>query len=589
MGQSTDLLVIVLLVAIVAVILDGLRRKWRDRQERVVVKIDKSLLRGLDNTDDDLLTSSELPNGGARTVPRVGDIPPPRRYGPRLKNGKRRESSEETPVADRGKPEAVPVLMDTVEVDETDIEHANVFASTEPPQQFTPEEFDDELAPAQVRSNSNVVEDKEMLDAQIEGLEQLRRDPLAPEAGRKSRFGDDDEDEFEDDDEEFEDDDFEDDDDDDDFDDDDFDDEDDFDEEDDDYPRRRRRLDDDEDDDEWEDDEDEDEDDDWDDDEDEEDDEDEDEDWDDEDEDEQYSADYENEPALLEETYTRAASAFKREPEPPQARIEPGFGEGDAELGDLSEEELAAENFDEAFEDVELYDNDLREFRPDPITAAELKEVAEAEEQAAKAEVAPVKAPEKKAKSTAKENKDKRGSFFSKSLLGREKQVDLFADEEPVEEEVAEIEAEDEGPREVVIINVMARQGYHFHGSDLLAVVREQGLQLGDMSIFHRHEKPDGSGRVVFSMANIVKPGTFDLATMDQFSTPGVSLFLQLPNKYGNMAAFELMLETALVLREQLDGELKDENRSVFTRQTIEHVRQRIRDFELALQLAARR
>jgi cell division protein ZipA len=112
-------------------------------------------------------------------------------------------------------------------------------------------------------------------------------------------------------------------------------------------------------------------------------------------------------------------------------------------------------------------------------------------------------------------------------------------------------------------------------------------MQLGAMSICHRHERADGTGRIVFSMANMVKPGTFDLARMDNFTTPGVSFFLQLPCKLGNMAAFDLMLRTAWALREQLDGELKDEQHSVFTRQTAEHVRQRIQDFELA-QLARR-
>ena len=52
MGQSTDLLVIILIVAIVAVVLDGLRRKWRDRHDRVVVKIDKNLLRAVEGVLD---------------------------------------------------------------------------------------------------------------------------------------------------------------------------------------------------------------------------------------------------------------------------------------------------------------------------------------------------------------------------------------------------------------------------------------------------------------------------------------------------------------------------------------------------------
>jgi cell division protein ZipA len=129
----------------------------------------------------------------------------------------------------------------------------------------------------------------------------------------------------------------------------------------------------------------------------------------------------------------------------------------------------------------------------------------------------------------------------------------------------------------------MARHGSMFSGADLLPVLRKQGLHLGEMSIFHRHAEMDGSGQVMFSMANMVKPGTFNLATMENFSTPGVSFFLQLPNKLGNLPSFEKMLAAASAVKVGLDGEFKDENRSVFTRQTVEHCRQRIQDFELAL------
>ena len=41
------------------------------------------------------------------------------------------------------------------------------------------------------------------------------------------------------------------------------------------------------------------------------------------------------------------------------------------------------------------------------------------------------------------------------------------------------------------------------------------------------------------------------------------------------------MLEVAQQVRGALDGELKDDHRSIMTAQTIEHYRQRIRDFEL--------
>lgn len=68
---------------------------------------------------------------------------------------------------------------------------------------------------------------------------------------------------------------------------------------------------------------------------------------------------------------------------------------------------------------------------------------------------------------------------------------------------------------------------------------------------------------------------------MEEFSTLGISLFLALPTPINNLEAFKQMLQVAQLIREALDGELKDDHRNVMTAQTIEHYRQRIRDFEL--------
>jgi cell division protein ZipA len=135
-------------------------------------------------------------------------------------------------------------------------------------------------------------------------------------------------------------------------------------------------------------------------------------------------------------------------------------------------------------------------------------------------------------------------------------------------------------PEEVLIINVMAHKGSMFNGSQLLDTLLQCGMRYGDMDIFHRYTDVKGEGALLFSMANMVKPGTFDLDAMDEFVTPGVSLFMTLPLKADSMQSFELMLDTAKTLVESLQGEMKDEQRSVMTRQTIEHCRQRILDFE---------
>ncbi|SDH81974.1 cell division protein ZipA [Pseudomonas panipatensis] len=133
---------------------------------------------------------------------------------------------------------------------------------------------------------------------------------------------------------------------------------------------------------------------------------------------------------------------------------------------------------------------------------------------------------------------------------------------------------------EVLIINVISRDEGGFKGPALLQNILESGLRYGEMDIFHRHESMAGNGEVLFSMANAVKPGTFDLDNIDQFSTRAVSFFLGLPGPRHPKQAFDVMVAAARKLAQELNGELKDEQRSVMTAQTIEHYRQRISEFE---------
>jgi cell division protein ZipA len=164
----------------------------------------------------------------------------------------------------------------------------------------------------------------------------------------------------------------------------------------------------------------------------------------------------------------------------------------------------------------------------------------------------------------------------------------IEAPEPQIETEAAAVEATqtakpaDEPPpaEEVLIINVMAAEGTRFSGAPLLDCLLECGMRFGEMQIFHRHVGDDGEGPVMFSMVNMVVPGTFDLNNMADFETPGISLFMSLPLGSSAMDAFNCMAETAQTLADRLGGELKDEQRSVMTAQTLEHCRERIREFE---------
>ncbi len=133
---------------------------------------------------------------------------------------------------------------------------------------------------------------------------------------------------------------------------------------------------------------------------------------------------------------------------------------------------------------------------------------------------------------------------------------------------------------EVLVISVISRSETGFKGPALLQNILESGLRFGEMDIFHRHESMAGNGEVLFSMANAVKPGIFDLDDIDHFSTRAVSFFLGLPGPRHPKQAFDVMVAAARKLAHELDGELKDDQRSVLTAQTIEHYRQRIVEFE---------
>lgn len=151
--------------------------------------------------------------------------------------------------------------------------------------------------------------------------------------------------------------------------------------------------------------------------------------------------------------------------------------------------------------------------------------------------------------------------------------VEDIEDDHEDDDDITEIE-------EVIVINILAPEEQSFSGMELLQLILNCGMRYGEMDIFHRHEDGFDRGRVQFSMANAIEPGTFDLETMGENDCPGVSFFMGLPGPKNSMKAFDFMLETAQTLVRNLGGELRDERRSPMSEQTIAHCRQRIRDFE---------
>ena len=132
----------------------------------------------------------------------------------------------------------------------------------------------------------------------------------------------------------------------------------------------------------------------------------------------------------------------------------------------------------------------------------------------------------------------------------------------------------------IVSLYVAAKAGSRLHGPDIVVAAEKAGLTLGYMEIFHR--LVDGRPEVgpIFSVANIIKPGSFDLANIADVETPAIAFFLTLPAPVSALEAWETMEPAAQRMADLLDGIVLDEERNALGRQRIQHVREELRTYD---------
>lgn len=156
----------------------------------------------------------------------------------------------------------------------------------------------------------------------------------------------------------------------------------------------------------------------------------------------------------------------------------------------------------------------------------------------------------------------------------RENQMELtFDDEAPAPSGAATEPA-------IIALYVRPPDKHEFAGPAIVRAMNAVGLRYGDMKIFHhygagelRTEKP------LFSVANMVEPGYFDLDQVDTLSTPGLAMFLQLPGPLDGAVAFELFLNTAQRLAETLSADLYSAPQALLDGITIDKMRRQANPF----------
>lgn len=150
-------------------------------------------------------------------------------------------------------------------------------------------------------------------------------------------------------------------------------------------------------------------------------------------------------------------------------------------------------------------------------------------------------------------------------------------DDEDAEDAVAE--------QKIVTVRLVARDKGTFRGDQLVLSLRGIGMRHGKFGIFHHYEGTDEDD-VVFSVASLAEPGTFNLPNIKEQRIPGISMFMVLPGPMGGAESFDLMMTAARALSQALHAELLDESGSTLSIQRERYLREEIIQYEHGISVA---
>ncbi len=132
----------------------------------------------------------------------------------------------------------------------------------------------------------------------------------------------------------------------------------------------------------------------------------------------------------------------------------------------------------------------------------------------------------------------------------------------------------------IVSLYVAAKAGQVLRGEDIVVAAEKTGLSFGHMNVFHRLIEGHPERGPIFSMANIMQPGSFDMANIREMQTPAIAFFLTLPAPISALEAWEKLLPNVERMAELLNGVVLDDSRNTLGRQRIQHIREELRAYD---------
>lgn len=158
------------------------------------------------------------------------------------------------------------------------------------------------------------------------------------------------------------------------------------------------------------------------------------------------------------------------------------------------------------------------------------------------------------------------------------KKVEIPAASQPVQPKPEpEPEPEPVEVDRVIVLHVLAAHGEVFAGLDIRAALISEGLVLGCDGFFGRRDERNNC--IKWRVANMRKPGTFDVSSFESLETNGLTLFLAMPGPFSFLDAYDDLVATGARLSERLSGTLADEKRHRLSEQTVAHEREAVIDY----------
>ncbi len=115
-----------------------------------------------------------------------------------------------------------------------------------------------------------------------------------------------------------------------------------------------------------------------------------------------------------------------------------------------------------------------------------------------------------------------------------------------------------------IMLYVVAPENREFNGGRLAQALDGLGFIFGDQHIYHRHLDLTAASPVLFSVANLQQPGTFNPYDMDNLVTVGIAIFMQLPSPGNDIVNLKTMIRAARSLADELGGFVLTDKQEIF-------------------------